>query len=160
MAVELKLDIDADDVIYSLDSLPKELRYVRKKMLRKLGQKGRTIYRRGVTKETKKRTGSLRKSVKYYLSKRGDKLTIAPSGSRNFIKAYVLQEGRTISAKNGKYLTFKTKKGNWIKTKQINIPARGWFAALLDNYISTGGAQDVLEDVFYKEVQRVWNKRK
>lgn len=66
--------------------------------------------------------GDLLRSIK----KEKDRITIS-GNSKDLIKRNVHNNGRTIKAKNGKFLIFKNEKGNFFKVKQIKIPKREFF---------------------------------
>lgn len=66
--------------------------------------------------------GDLLRSIK----KEKDRITIS-GNNKDLIKRNVHNNGRTIKAKNGKFLIFKNEKGNFFKVKQIKIPKREFF---------------------------------
>lgn len=66
--------------------------------------------------------GNLLRSIK----KEKDRITIR-GNNKDIIKRNVHNNGRTIKAKNGKFLIFKNEKGNFFKVRQIKIPKREFF---------------------------------
>jgi len=67
---------------------------------------------------------------------------------------YVLEFGMTIKAKNVPYLHFKTKDGQWVKTKEVTIPPFGWARKAFD--AKKDEAAREIEQALLEKVGLIW----
>jgi len=85
--------------------------------------------------QTLRDTGRLHNSI--FAKVQGNKITIGT----NVVYAPILHFGGTIKPKNGKYLTFRTLKGGWVKVKAVYIPPRPYMG------ISVDDSQEILFEI-------------
>ncbi|RYL25110.1 phage virion morphogenesis protein [Acinetobacter piscicola] len=91
--------------------------------------------------QTLRDTGRLHNSI--FAKVQGNRITIGT----NVKYAPILHFGGTIRPKSGKYLTFKTPLGGWVKLKSVTIPPRPFLG------ISVDDSQEILfeiEEYLYK----------
>jgi hypothetical protein len=74
------------------------------------------------------------------------------------LHAAVMENGAVISAKNGKYLTFKIN-GQWVKVKSVTIPARPYLAPAVSDVWNSNTAKEIMEQVLDKELKKYWAKK-
>ena len=82
-------------------------------------------------------TSRLYNSIKYTVSSDGKRVTVGT----NVFYASVMHFGATISAKNGKYLKFKSSMGGWAQVKSVTIPPRPFLGMSVDD------SQEVLFEI-------------
>lgn len=85
--------------------------------------------------QTLRDTGRLHNSI--FAKVQGNKITIGT----NVVYAPILHFGGTIKPKNGKYLTFRTPTGGWVKVKAVYIPPRPYMG------ISVDDSQEILFEI-------------
>ncbi len=91
--------------------------------------------------QTLRDTGRLHNSICARVQ--GNKITVGT----NVVYAPILHFGGTIKPKSGKYLTFRTPLGGWVKVKAVYIPPRPYLG------ISVDDSQEILfeiEEYLYK----------
>jgi len=94
-------------------------------------------------------TGRLRDSIKGSASKRVNSLVVTLSS--DLIYSRIQEEGGTIRAKGGGYLTFPIG-GDWVKVKSVRLPARPYLRpAIQDNLTKI---EKTLTDSIWKEFER------
>lgn len=93
----------------------------------------------------KVRTGGLKRSIKGYTRKSGDKYVIGASSDR--IYAPVQEFGAVIRAKTSPYLHFKIG-DSWVKVKSVRIPARPFMEPGLEDAIPK------VKEIFEKIVEK------
>lgn len=65
-------------------------------------------------------------------------------------------KGFTAVAKNEKYLTFQIN-GKWVSKKQVTITPKPFVTQPAERTLGTAALQDVMEDAFMKEYQKIEN---
>lgn len=97
------------------------------------------------------RTGDLRRSIKGYSKKIGDKYIVG-AGTKK-VYAPPQEFGAIIRAKTSPYLHFKIGE-SWVKTKQVVIPARPFMAPGLEDAIPK------VKAIFEREVEKALEGRR
>ena len=82
-------------------------------------------------------TSRLYNSIKYTVSNDGKRVTVGT----NVFYAPVMHFGARITAKNGKYLKFKSSMGGWAQVKSVTIPPRPFLGMSVDD------SQEVLFEI-------------
>lgn len=82
-------------------------------------------------------TSRLYNSIKYSVSSDGKRVTVGT----NVFYAPVMHFGARITAKNGKYLKFKSSMGGWAQVKSVTIPPRPFLGMSVDD------SQEVLFEI-------------
>ena len=82
-------------------------------------------------------TSRLYNSIKYTVSSDGKRVTVGT----NVFYAPVMHFGAQITAKNGKYLKFKSSMGGWAQVKSVTIPPRPFLGMSVDD------SQEVLFEI-------------
>lgn len=82
-------------------------------------------------------TSRLYNSIKYTVSNDGKRVTVGT----NVFYAPVMHFGARITAKNGKYLKFKSSTGGWAQVKSVTIPPRPFLGMSVDD------SQEVLFEI-------------
>lgn len=77
--------------------------------------------------KTLQNTGRLRDSIHKVV--KGNSVSLAT----NVIYAGTMQNGAVITPKNGKFLTFRTPTGGWVRLRSVKIPARRFFGLSKDD---------------------------
>jgi HK97 gp10 family phage protein len=62
-------------------------------------------------------------------------------GVQNLVYAAIHEFGGVIKPKNGSYLRFKTKDGNWVTTKEVTMPARPYMRPAFYENVDEGVAE-------------------
>lgn len=70
-----------------------------------------------------------------------------------------LESGAEISAKNGKYLTFKVG-GEWRKVESVTLPARPFVKPAVDEFWNSGKQKEIQEAELEKILKKYWDKEK
>lgn len=97
------------------------------------------------------RTGQLRRSITHELVSADDSSAVYAIGT-NIVYGPIHEYGGIVRAVNGPYLTFKTADGQWVRTRQVSIPARPYLRPAFD--AQAPKLADVVEDVLARAVAR------
>ena len=100
----------------------------------------------------KKDTGNLYKSLSYKAKK--DFTAYITAGA---YYATTHEKGATIEAKEGKYLTFQIG-GEWKKVKSVTVPQSQFLWPVVDEYFTTGKAEEIMDTVLQQQLQKFFEK--
>lgn len=148
------VQFDAAAVLRSLRLTQKDMRKIARRMMAKSLQAARKDIRREYRGGTlRKRSGRLAKNIKYK----------AGNDFRGMLRvaswyASTHEDGAHIVAKKKSYLTFEIN-GNWVKKKEVYVPARPVVAPIAKNYYSVGGkAEPIMESTLQIELDKLFAK--
>lgn len=123
---------DISQVKASLASLGHDgiwIKTVTRSLLSSLANAGKKWIKGRMYANLHKMTGALGKSLRTTV--KGNYATIAGNPARI---GEPLERGAVITAKKGKYLTFRGSDGSWKKMHSVTIPARHWFSRSADGF--------------------------
>ena len=146
-----------DEVRRKLDEIgdTRTVNRLSKSMFRAALRGGTKIAKRSLNASSRKRSGSLYRSIKGRISKQNRAVGyIGPTGSFNFMKAYTLEQGQTRTAKEPGFMTFKIN-GQWIRKKTVTQPARPWFERSVGTYLESGQVVKEMEQQLEKDLQKI-----
>jgi phage gpG-like protein len=145
------LDIRADitEVHEALKQVDINLKHINKKILTALTIKMKNAVSKKIYTVLKKKDGQLKKSI--YKWSKSD--TAASVGSMMQRIAQTHEYGKKILPKKKKYLSFKVD-DVWIRTKEVNIPARPFFFATVDTFIGSSEFQATIEKTLDKALKK------
>jgi hypothetical protein len=94
----------------------------------------------------KRRTGRLLRGINYWAfdDMSGALVTKKREVAKGVFYASTLEEGGTITAKEGKYLTFKID-GQWRKVQSVTIPPRPFMNPVFDDYFTNNSGHKAVE---------------
>lgn len=112
-----------------------------------------------VVKKNNTYSKGVNKALYRIYDKENHYVKVSVSGSKkrggyiNKIKANVIESGATKVPKKGNYLAFKTKEGNWIRTKKAVIKPKPFFQASYESVIARVDSliQTIANKLFNKE---------
>lgn len=151
----VSVESDLEDVMKTFHGLAKDAKVVRGNVLKRVGQVGRNKAKRNYTSVLNKRSGSLHKSIRTYLSK--DKktavVTAHKKGDSNRY-GFMLAHGYTITPKNGDYLTFRIG-DKWVKRHSVTVEPKDFIEGPVNRYIKSAECRLDMEAKLQKEIERI-----
>jgi len=96
-------------------------------------------------------TGALRNSVTTIAKSTGHGAE-AEIGFRGLVYARIQEFGGTITPKKGKYLTFRTKNGNWVRARSVKIRGKHYLEKAINS--EKGLAVKAMSDVVKAYLER------
>ena len=103
-----------------------------------------------------KGTGALYKSIARKVFRNGKAVAIQAKARRDdgFLYGYALAKGSTITARNGKWLTFQ-KDGKWVKVHSVKLPQRNFVEEPVKNYLKSTSFQQKVDELMEKEIRKI-----
>lgn len=148
---KVTVEFDSEKALRALDVTKRDMNKIAKKMMIKTFQEARKEIRAGYRGKVLRRgTGNLSKNIIIKGSNDFSGLLRVASFYASFHET-----GTTITAKK-KYLTFQVK-GNWVKVKQVTIPARPVVNPVSDKYFGSGNAAEpIMEQTMQEELNKIF----
>lgn len=141
--------VELDEAKNFLNGL-KEDKYLQKNLLTVAAQKTRQKVRTSYSSYLNKRSGTLYKSIKYKVAKKGTSAAVYPSAKYGFMLAH----GYEVTPKTD-FLTFKIG-DKWIRTYgPITVSSRNFVEEPANRYLNGLGVNYDLEERMQKEVKRI-----
>lgn len=103
-----------------------------------------------------KGTGTLYKSIQRKVFRNGKAVAIQAKARRGdgVFYGYALAKGSIITARNGKWLTFK-KDGKWVKVHSVKLPERDFVEAPVKAYLRSIEFQNKVDELMEKEIRKI-----
>lgn len=138
---------------------PTWVKKVGKNLLLAGARGGAKVAKRALRNVAGRRTGALQKSIKGTLSRKDKALAIiGPAGSKQFMKAWGIEQGYTIQARDPERgLRFRVG-GQWVRKQLVVRPARPWFRTSVGNYLDSPALRQAMDKQLEKELQKVQSK--
>lgn len=107
-----------------------------------------------------KRSGELYKSITRKVLKSGKGVIVEAKArsQKNIFYGYALSKGSTITAKNGRFLTFQID-GKWIRKHEVKLTETNFIVAPVEKYLISKEFRDRLDVLVDREVKKI-EKRK
>lgn len=152
------MDLRITSDVKKLDDELKKLGYyspkLANKILRAVVSKAKARVKRQVYRTLKKGEGTLKRRITSSVNGEWARIKSNPP----YI-AQTLEYGKTILPVKKKYLTFKNKKGEWIRAKQVVIKPHPYFFNEIEAFLASTEYQQVLDKTLQKEIERLWEKQ-
>lgn len=132
------------------NKMPQVARRMMAKVSQGIRKTVRTEYLRGSVLD--KETGNLYKKIKYKTKK---DFTAYITASAYYATTH--EQGATIEAKKGKYLTFKIGE-EWKKVKKVVVPQRQFLKPVIQDYFRTDKAEDIMDMVLQQQLEKFFAK--
>lgn len=149
-----KLEVDSKSFEKRLGSFKNKMPVISRRMMSKVATNIRRDSRNRNLKGQvlNKKSGDLYKNISY---KSKDSWTTYITASAKY--AAVHEFGKTIEAKEGKYLTFMIA-DRFIKTKSVTIPKREFLGNIVREYQSSNKTVRLMEEEFEKQINKLVQK--
>lgn len=152
--INLDIEIDEKEFLKRLGDMDNKMPQIARKMMNRVNAKIKS----DAKKEIKSRgwdTSSDESAYKNLFSKSSKKFTAIVGMKKAAYKSSWNEHGANPTAKNGQYLTFQIN-GEWKKVEAVTIPARPFLAPQVEKYWGTGKAKEIMETVFQKELDKLF----
>ena len=163
----VSIKADVKEALDFFENLNVSEKTITKSILRAVGQGGKKAMRQGYNAVLRKRTGTLYKSLKYYLYRNGKTLVFtntADSGKRTSKDGrtarygFMLASGYDIQPKAAnKYLTFQIN-GKWVKSKHVHVSARDFAEGPVERFINSSDCDSKIDAALQKQIDRIEKK--
>lgn len=103
-----------------------------------------------------KGTGALYKSIQRKVFRNGKAVAVQAKARRKdgVFYGYAIAKGSTITARNGKWLTFQ-KDGKWVKVHSVKLPERNFVEAPVKKYLRSTEFQNKVDELMEKEIRKI-----
>jgi hypothetical protein len=154
----MNIEFDYKEFEKQVTSIRGKIPKIAKKMMAAVFTPMRNEVRRKVSSMFKKRTGRLRRSINYWAFDdwSGAVTTKQKAKGNSAWYASFLENGTTINAKDGKYLTFKVN-GEWKKVKSVTAPSRPFMKPVFESYFGGSGekAKKLMDKKLQSEIEKL-----
>ena len=149
-----KIEVDDQKFRNEIGEFGKKMPQVARRMMGKLSTEIRKTSRKDYLKggSLNKQSGNLSKKISYKTKPDYTAIIIASAGY-----ASTHEKGKTISPKKGTYLTFKLG-DQWIKIKSVTVPARPFLKPVIDDYFTTGKAEQIMDLILQQQLAKFFSK--
>jgi hypothetical protein len=163
----VSITVDTKDFEKNIKNLREDIPKIAKKLMAYVFNKMRRDIRANIRGNFKRHKGWLVGGISYYAFNDFSGSIFSRNGKKQGVRyASVLENGSTITPKNGKYLYFFKEidaKGNvhLVKTKSVTIPPRPFFEPVVNDYWGNGGykAGEMMKEGLQKEINKYIEKK-
>ena len=148
--IHLDIKTEKAGAVAALDRLGIESKWLGRNILSGFATLGRKWVRGRMGSFLHVRTGDLKAHV--YGKVRDNNRAVIATG-RGY-RAEILERGGVIRPKKGKYLTFRSDSGGWIKARTVTIPAKRWFTKSIEGLESSPEYGAVIDKQLEKAIAR------
>jgi hypothetical protein len=163
----ISIKVDTKDFEKKIGDFKKNVPNIAKKLMALVFQKMRSDIKTNIRSNFTRRKGWLLSDVNYFSFNDFSGSIFTRNNKKQGAKyASVLEDGTTITAKNGKYLYIRSgKDGNgnptFKKVQSVTIPSRPFFRPVVDDYWVGGGlkAAKLMDQGLQKEIEKYVEKK-
>ena len=155
----INLESDIKEAEKLLEGMDYKKKTFQRRILGGLATSAKGKVKKNYSSLLNKQSGTLYKSIKRSVNKRGDVATVhANAKAENKTRyGYVLVNGADITPKNGDYLTFRINE-NWVKVKSVHIAPRDFMESPVKQYLNSSEAQLRVNQITEKYIQDLEKK--
>jgi hypothetical protein len=163
----INIKIETKDFENKIKTFKEDMPKIAKKLMSYVFNKMKQDIRRNIKSNFKKHKGWLLADINYWsFNDFSGKIFTRNNKKQGAFHASVLENGGTITAKNGKYLVFysgKNDKGKPVlkQVKSVTIPPRPFFKPVVNEYWGSGGykAAKLMDEGLQKEINKYIEKK-
>lgn len=153
----LSVETDIKSALDTLEDLGGRRTTIMKHLLSGIGTAAKGEVKRSYKSQgLGKGTGALYKSIIRKVFRNGKAVAVQAKARRDdgVLYGYALAKGSTITAKDGKWLTFR-KNGKWVKVHSVKLPERNFVEEPTKAYLRSSGFQAKVDELMEKEIRRI-----
>ena len=163
-AADFSVKAEIDDCLRFFKNLDVNKNTITKRLMTTVGKGARKTVRQNLNKYIKRRSGTLRGHMNYYVyGKSVEIYSNANSGKRTAKDgrtaryAFMLAHGYTVTAKTSKGLTFNVN-GQWVRVHSVTVEPKDFVEPSVNKYLKSQQYKADIDKEFQKQVDKAEQK--